>query len=572
MFKGVSINNAFYKLIFLLALGCYILIIVKSLEKPLVADELANRSAAESVVLIGAPKSFGLDRLLLGHPPLYLYTVAVFFRIFGIGDIQARLVGLAFFVLNLILVFMLGKSLYPKNKLAAPLALLFFGLSPLVIQGFSIIDIDQTLLAFTLTLFFYCFIRFEHLAIQKRIIFLSLSFFLVMCSKFSPIPMLIASMMLYWGLKRNFLRGVVEVAAIVLLGAGLFLLSWRLFCYYFHYNDYFLEPFIYTYRSFFRLQAEGGLLEKLVSAGISLLRISSWISPFLLLLAFYVLGKQVKELAKERPVQRDFFLSIFVFGSFIGYLFVGGLSYGFPKSQFPVMPALAVLIGGNLSLDSLNKSTLTKLAVILCIVLLGYLLLVGDTIYLINYSLKEALIYNFRLGFANFIFPLLLYIVSPLLLLGIIHILFRSWVFTHKFLFALIITTLASNLSLDILQANADYLTTAGYGGRGKIAMLNFLKGILREDDIVFSAPEIIYDLRSSKSVFPYLETWSRPESFLAFIREEKPRAIIYGIPLNTIGEFKRTLLRPGILELLKRDYKREDFGSYTVWVRETKK
>lgn len=544
-------------------------IIVKSLDKPLVADELANRSAAESVVLTGAPKSFGLDRLLLGHPPLYLYTVAAFFRIFGIGDMQARLVGLAFFILNLVLVFALGKNLYPKNKLATPLALLFFGLSPLVVQGFSIIDIDQTLLTFTLTLFFYCFVRFEHLTTQKRIIFLSLSFFLVMCSKFSLLPMLIVSMMLYWGLKRNFLLRAMETAAIVLLGAGLFLLSWKLFCHYFHYNDYFLEPFIYTYRSFFRLQAEGGLLEKLASAGIALLRISSWVSPFLLFLAFYVLGKQIRGLVKEMSVPEDFFLSIFVFGSFIGYLFVGGLSYGFPKSQFPIMPALAVLLGGNLPLDSLDKNALKKLAVILCIIVLGYLLLAGDIIYLINYSLKEALIYNFRLGFAKFILPFLLYIISPLLILGVIHALFSSRALIHKFLFALVIATLASSLSLDIIQANADYLTTAEYGGRGKVRMLNFLKGILREGDIVFSAPEIIYDLRSSKSVFPYLEAWDSPEGFLAFIKEKKPKAIIYGIPLNTVGEFKRTLLHPGVLGLLKKEYRREDFGSYTVWIKE---
>lgn len=569
MFKGININNAFYKLIFFVIVGLYIIFIANALGKPLVQDDWWNRSAAESIVLTDRPQLFGINRgLLLGHPPLYLYIVALFFKILGIGDLQARLAGIIFFILNLSLVFSLAKNLYPKNRFAPILSLLFFGLSPIAIQGSLMIDIDQNLLTFSGTLFFYCFLRLKNLAEKKRILILALIFFSVLCSKLSLPPLILLSLVIYYALKREFIKKGMEILGIAFLGAGLFLLSWWAYCFHLDFMAYFFEPFRYIFYAFFSLQVEGNSLQKLAAVGINLLRISFWTTPSFLLLSIFVIGKQMLLILKEKNVPRDFILSIFVFIVFIGYLFVGGLTFGFPRNHAPMMPVLAVLIGGNLPFNFLNKNILTKLAVIVCIVLLGYLLLVGDIIYLVHYSLKEALIYNFRLGFANFIFPLLLYIISPLLVLGTIYLLFRSWLFTHKFLFALVITTLAASLSLDILQTKADYFTTAEYGGRGKIQMLNFLKDILGEDDSVFSTAQIIYDLRLSKPIFPPLETWSNPESFLAFIRKEKPKAIIYGVPLNTIGELKRTLLNPLVLELLKRDYKREDIGSYTVWVK----
>jgi len=563
------LKNKFTIFVFSIILGIYAIVAANSIGKPLVADEWGNYSAAESIILTGKPELFGEDKgLLLGHPPLYPYIVAFFFKLFGIGSVQARFAGVAFFVLNLILVYFMSRNLYPKNRLAHLIALLFFGLSPLVVQGSLMIDIDQTLLTFSVTLFLYYFIKSDEWSMKKRILTVALGFFLVMWSKLSIPPVLLFSMAVYYMSKKEYARGTIEILGILFIGSGLFLLSWWFYCNNLGFMKYFFTPFVYIFCAFFKLQIKGSLFQKLIAGGITLFRMSLWTSPFLLLLSICAMGKQSMLILKEKIVPRDFMLTIFAFAVLVGYLFVGGLSYGFPKTQSVAMPALAVLIAGNLpwSLKD-ERRNLTKLAIILVFVLLFFLVAVGDIIYLVHYLMKEALIYNFRWGFEYLILPLLSYAVTPFLVLGIIYLFFYHWRFIHKLLMVLAITTLAANLSLNALQAKADYITTAEYGGRDKNQLIYFLKGVLKQDDIVFSTSEIIYDVKSKKSPPIAQKTWNDPEEFLRFVREKEPRVIVYGIPLNAIEQFKKTLLNPLVLEFLQGHYKKIDIGSYTVWV-----
>ncbi len=178
---------------FLLIVGVYILSVANFIAKPLVGDEWMSRSIAETITSSGKLRAFGLgdgmsSGLWLDHPPLYQYIIVLFFKMFGIGDVQARLVGVVFCILSLLLVYLMTRNLYPENKFAPIIASLLFGLSPMVIQGSRMIEIDQALLIFTATLFLYSFLRSDGWPAKKRILLLGLTFFLAICSKFSLPP------------------------------------------------------------------------------------------------------------------------------------------------------------------------------------------------------------------------------------------------------------------------------------------------------------------------------------------------------------------------------------------------
>lgn len=117
--------------------------------QPFHLDNTDFPAAAEAAASTGLPAYYrgeftpALSGLF--HPPLYIYSLAAWFRIFGAGEIQARLFGFALiFVLGLLWL-EIGRTLYGEAVERAqgwfwPLLLL----NPFTLQGASVTDIDTT--------------------------------------------------------------------------------------------------------------------------------------------------------------------------------------------------------------------------------------------------------------------------------------------------------------------------------------------------------------------------------------------------------------------------------------------
>lgn len=119
--------------------------------KPLLLDNMDFPAVAKATAETGIPVYYrGEDNPRhsgLYHPPLYIYLLAGWFRLFNFGEVQARLFGffcaLAHGALVLRLVrLLLGATLAARSS---PWFWLFFLCNPYTLQGAAIADIDTTI-------------------------------------------------------------------------------------------------------------------------------------------------------------------------------------------------------------------------------------------------------------------------------------------------------------------------------------------------------------------------------------------------------------------------------------------
>ena len=108
------------------------------------------------------------------NPPLHPQIIAVFFKIFGIGEFFARLPSLIFSLLSLILMYLIGLKLF-KSKLAAFISIILFSFS----NDFSYLSShaipEAQLLFFSLSSVYFLFFKSKKFIILSAL-FLSLGF------------------------------------------------------------------------------------------------------------------------------------------------------------------------------------------------------------------------------------------------------------------------------------------------------------------------------------------------------------------------------------------------------------
>jgi hypothetical protein len=118
--------------------------------QPYHLDNMDFPAVAEAAARTGLPVfyrgEFTPALVGLWHPPLYIYTLAAWFRMFGNGEIQARMLGLACAFLLGWIWLEIGRALYGRKLDSA--AVWYWPLllwNPFTLQGASVTDIDTTI-------------------------------------------------------------------------------------------------------------------------------------------------------------------------------------------------------------------------------------------------------------------------------------------------------------------------------------------------------------------------------------------------------------------------------------------
>ena len=155
-----------------------------------------------------------------------------------------------------------------------------------------------------------------------------------------------------------------------------------------------------------------------------------WLGLYPFLLSLKVISIRVKRFIKRTFLEPGDFVLIFSIFVGLGYFFVGGDQFGFPKYHYPLFISLSILVG----LTSVEvfkyitwKSPLWKDFVLFSlmgvIVFLLVLFSVGDLIYQFNFSLREAIVFNpsgVRNIFKDFLFKYLILIFLGMLIFFVI--------------------------------------------------------------------------------------------------------------------------------------------------------
>ena len=129
----------------------FILLFAASAAKPLHLDNMDFPAVAKQTALTGVPLYYrgeeNPNAIGLYHPPLYIYLLAAWIRIFGFGESQVRLFGMTCTLLQGAVVLRIMRTLF-GSALALrwrPFFWAIFLLNPYTLQTASIADIDSTI-------------------------------------------------------------------------------------------------------------------------------------------------------------------------------------------------------------------------------------------------------------------------------------------------------------------------------------------------------------------------------------------------------------------------------------------
>lgn len=146
-------------------LATSVLALLPALSKPFTLDETEIAYRAHYIVEKG-PKTFLDGSHYMAHPPLYEYTVAGIFKLFGETELPPRLFGLLIFILTGCF-FKATLSELLRNEdptlrlVAGYVGVLLYAVNPLLLQHSLELDADTTGTALFTMMFSYFFIRME---------------------------------------------------------------------------------------------------------------------------------------------------------------------------------------------------------------------------------------------------------------------------------------------------------------------------------------------------------------------------------------------------------------------------
>jgi hypothetical protein len=320
-------------LICVVAAATFIATVIRLLGSPMRFDETEWPPMAIGILRHGVPKLlyseesvlyatsnlyYGFDAQYgMWHPPAYLYSLAAAAGLFGTGTLAMRATSLAWFLLSLVLVWkiaglLLGKGA-PLLLRALPIALMV--MTPLLMEGGLLLDIDNTSLCFAILLLLWLYLKDPDTLAPRRLGLLALAFAFALASKLTTPYMLVASIGAYQVLRHQPIRGFVQAAVIGVGGTAVFGAAYLAYCTLLRYPAGFMFQFSYVGKSGSFLHYPG-LNNSLHSMYWNL----TWISVPIALLIASAIALRTVAFVRARRAQPIDLLLIFCVAGLLAYV------------------------------------------------------------------------------------------------------------------------------------------------------------------------------------------------------------------------------------------------------------
>lgn len=479
------------KSLLLACIATFLFFASASIKKPFVMDELFFVNAA-----IGEdPEAF---ITVLTHPPLYTYLVILSFKIFGVSEVSARIVGIMFYLATIILIYFLSLEIFYENKNRHLIALsgsFIYSINPFVIQNSVLTSIDSAMLPFFLTLFMLAFVKTAAME-NKRLPILGILFGILLWTKFAAPLFMMLAIFVFYVLNKEYKKGIVNSAAITGIGAVFFLLTWALYSNML--NLPFWMPLEYNIGMLgYGLNRGQGFLT-LLKALWGLKTISFWVTPFFFLLVIIILYQRVKNFLRTKKLICSDLLLLCSFTIVIMYSVIYPLAYGFPSYSVASIPFFSILIGELFARSDIEK--IFKERYIQCLACFGIV-----WVYLF-YVVKDPIIFPWKQEYEMFIYiynNLLITFIRFLVYKTLIYVLpfliFFIWFMIFRFdrsklvVISLIFALVSTSIYLDAVQSQADYLTTYNYGETGLREAASYVGNHTNKSDFIIADFDIGY-------------------------------------------------------------------------------
>lgn len=546
--------------------SAYLAFTLPSVHKPLVADDAAFAMDAENI-------RYG--SLGTWHPPLYFEILRFLAHHPGIRQEDLRFFGIFCFFLNLCLIYLLSKEV-SSDKKTGILAAFLFATHPWAIQGSLILDIDNTILTVLLTFFIFYFAKNSNLSSFRNYLFSGLLFFFCLWAKISTPLILLFSILLFYILKGEFRRGIAYTSAAAAIGIGVFFIFWA-----FYSRTYNLPFSVIFTRSLFVL-GHGALGSSLPASSelvLRFLRACLWAGLYFILLWMVIFIARAKNyFTRKEPVGINDFLLLYTIIIFIAYILVGGISYGFAKYQYPLLPVLCVL-AADFILKIRTRISKRQILLFIClgtIFIITERLYIGNLLYRVNYLLRKTSIFmpdTLKAFFIDFFWRLAAYFIFFGISVFLIRFFARRGGISKISIMFLAVLIVIGNLSYNFQHLSAGYFTTYCYGRN--IGDYKRLAGIFKnilarkpgaliigQDDILFNAGLKNY------SEYNYSLFWNSRQGFLRAIGDERVACVAYNFSWNALLSYKEIFFHPEVKKALRDRYNPWSVGEYSVWIR----
>lgn len=223
-------------------LGWYWWLVGPRLARPYVYDDVNFALGGRAVARTGLP--YGNQGYLLHlfeqreqwatwHPPLYIFTLGLWIRLFGDGEAATRSLGVLCQLLAAGIAFDVARRVVEqaggsrtRGLVAGLITLAVLLVNPLSIQAAQILDIDNTVLTLLLAVAVWLAIRLPGRWDGRTILGLGVLFALLLWSKLTTPWIMLAALVFTRFFQGLGVRGALDGLAVGALGVTLFLVAW----------------------------------------------------------------------------------------------------------------------------------------------------------------------------------------------------------------------------------------------------------------------------------------------------------------------------------------------------------
>lgn len=343
------------KIIACLIIFVFIALVFAQAGKKFVLDELdfpaVAKATSESWRPVyyrgeGTPEHIGLY-----HPPLYIYALASYIKLFGFSENTIRSFGLLCTLLTTFLTIGIASRLLTRERLQffVPLFCGLYLLNPYTIANTTLPDIDQTVLPVLMTLF--AFLLFEETTSNKL---LALVFGLLLWAKLTTPLVLVPFAFIYWSIQgKSPVRSLLKSLAVFGSGAMLFFVSYWIYC------KAVDLPLQYTFQFLLHSFTKGGdsggfdaFFSKIAQNFSNSPALVGWMTlpfVFLFVASTVMLGQRQMREWESRKILLLAGLSVFITVFYCGLIspFGGFFKYPFPAFQFACLTVAFAITGGS---------------------------------------------------------------------------------------------------------------------------------------------------------------------------------------------------------------------------------
>ena len=507
-----------------------------------------------------------------GYP---LFALLVCKCLGGISQITVRLAGVILWVLTLVVVFLADREKTTGCLKKAPLALLLLAVFPAVCQAAVIVEIDQTALPLASLCLCLAFNRLRTHGGWGPFVLATLALAAALwCRLTTPLilcaPLLLLT--LQWGAweakaPHPLSSSTTRTLAAIVCGFLFFLLTWWLYCR--ATGISFSGPFGYLFTSFTETTV-GKRAGGLTFYAQNLIYLCLWgFNPFLMLLFALDGFRRFKKWKATRTITNGDSYWLCAATLLIGYTFVGGALFGFPKYQIPALPLMALAISDGIDVKLIDKTPCdTAFNWIGGITVVAFFFQ-PDLLYIIRYSMRMAKATGvpavWGLKFPLFTAPLLFMAVVAGLFLLIV--LFKR---KYKCLYTdlLLACALSCNGIWNVCQMMGDYSRGYIYGDKGECMKLAFLIRYNHLFNPPFCVPvEVVQCLGLYDTDGMRPQDAPDAETLADLIQRTSPTVVALSPLIQPVGQYREMMESPVLQQALE-GYDRHTLRHLTYWIK----